>query len=60
MHVYESIKGKIRYSMIPLYILLRENKGKWKKLINSIQIYKKMQKTPNLRFSKSCIFNTRP
>ncbi len=25
--VYESIKGKIRYFMIPLYILLRENKG---------------------------------
>jgi hypothetical protein len=58
--VYESIKGKIRYFMIPLYILLRENKVKGKKLINPIQIKKKMQKTPNLRFSKSCIFNTRP
>jgi len=28
MHVYESIKGKIRYFMTPLYIPLRENKGK--------------------------------
>jgi len=30
MHVYESIKGKIRYFMIPLYIPLRENHGKQK------------------------------
>ena len=42
MHVYESIKGKIRYFMIPLYILLRENKGKWKNDIKHVlKIYTK-------------------